>query len=114
MGHRVGENGARHRIPIIVCRTGLAASLFLLVDILRAGTLKSGSFTMPRKVRELVADLLANGFAEVVGGGKGSHRKFVHDRYLGALTLSGQAGDDAKPYQEKQVRKALEEIHEDD
>jgi hypothetical protein len=30
------------------------------------------------------------------------------------LTLSGQAGDDAKPYQEKQVRKALEEIHEDD
>jgi predicted RNA binding protein YcfA (HicA-like mRNA interferase family) len=30
---------------------------------------------MPRKVRELVADLLANGFAEVVGGGKGSHRK---------------------------------------
>jgi len=44
---------------------------------------------MPRKVRELVADLLANGFAEVVGGGKGSHRKFVHERYLGALTLSG-------------------------
>ena len=68
---------------------------------------------MPRKVRELVADLLANGFAEVVGGGKGSHRKFIHNRYLGALTLSGQAGDDAKPYQEKQVRKALEEIHED-
>jgi hypothetical protein len=30
------------------------------------------------------------------------------------LTLSGQAGDDAKPYREKQVRKALEEIHEDD
>jgi hypothetical protein len=30
------------------------------------------------------------------------------------LTLSGHADDDAKPYQEKQVRKALEEIHEDD
>ena len=96
------------------CRTGVAASPFQLLNILRADTLESGSFPMPRKVRELVADLLANGFAEVVGGGKGSHRKFVHERYLGALTLSGQAGDDAKPYQEKQIRKALEEIHEDD
>ncbi|NQW47790.1 MAG: type II toxin-antitoxin system HicA family toxin [Planctomycetes bacterium] len=69
---------------------------------------------MPRKVRELVADLLANGFVEIAGGGKGSHRTFVHDRYAGALTLSGQAGEDAKPYQEKQIRKALEVIHEDD
>jgi predicted RNA binding protein YcfA (HicA-like mRNA interferase family) len=51
---------------------------------------------MPRKIRELIADLLANGFAEIAGG-KGSHRKFVHDRYRGALTLSGQSGDDAKP-----------------
>jgi predicted RNA binding protein YcfA (HicA-like mRNA interferase family) len=33
---------------------------------------------MPRKIRELVAGLLANGFAEIAGGGKGSHRKFVH------------------------------------
>jgi len=69
---------------------------------------------MPRKVRELVADLLANGFTEIAGGGKGSHRKFVHERYRGAVTLSGQAGDDARPYQEKQLRKALEAIHEDD
>jgi hypothetical protein len=30
------------------------------------------------------------------------------------LSIKQQAGDDAKPYQEKQVRKALEEIHEDD
>jgi predicted RNA binding protein YcfA (HicA-like mRNA interferase family) len=51
---------------------------------------------------------------EVVGGGKGSHRKFVHERYPGALTVSGHVGDDAKAYQEKQIRKALEEIHEDD
>ncbi len=69
---------------------------------------------MPRKIRELVSDLLANGLAEIAGGGKGSHRKFVHDRYRGALTLSGQSGDDAKPYQEKQIRKAMEAIHEDD
>ena len=39
---------------------------------------------------------------------------FSHDRYPGALTLSGQVGDDVKAYQEKQIRKALEEIHEDD
>lgn len=68
---------------------------------------------MPRKVRDLAADLLAHGFVEIPGG-KGSHRKFVHDRYPGAVTLSGHAGDDAKPYQEKQLRKALEAIHEDD
>ena len=69
---------------------------------------------MPRKIRELVADLLAHGFAEIAGGGKGSHRKFVHERYRGALTLSGQSGDDAKPYQEKQIQKAMDAIHEDD
>lgn len=63
---------------------------------------------MPRKVRELVADLLGGGFVEVPGGGKGSHRKFVHAHYPGAVTISGQPGEDAKPYQEKQVRKALE------
>jgi predicted RNA binding protein YcfA (HicA-like mRNA interferase family) len=69
---------------------------------------------MPRKIRELVADLLANGFAEIAGGGKGSHRKFVHERYRGALTLSGQSGYDANPYQENQIQKAMDAIHEDD
>ncbi|MFM7207381.1 MAG: type II toxin-antitoxin system HicA family toxin [Planctomycetaceae bacterium] len=59
---------------------------------------------MPRKIRELIADLLANGFADIAGD-KGSHRKFVHDRYRGALTLSGQSGDDAKPYQENRSGK---------
>ena len=67
---------------------------------------------MPRKVRELVRDLLAAGFYEIAGGGKGSHRKFTHARYAGAVTLSGQPGDDAKPYQEKQVSRAIEEVQE--
>jgi predicted RNA binding protein YcfA (HicA-like mRNA interferase family) len=65
---------------------------------------------VPRKIRELVRDLLAGGFAEIPG--KGSHRKFTHGRYAGAVTLSGGSGDDAKPYQEKQVRNALEEVEE--
>ncbi|TNE46930.1 MAG: type II toxin-antitoxin system HicA family toxin [Deltaproteobacteria bacterium] len=64
---------------------------------------------MPRKIRELVRDLLAAGFYEIRGG-KGSHRKFTHEEYAGAVTLSGGSGDDAKAYQEKQVRQAIEEV----
>jgi predicted RNA binding protein YcfA (HicA-like mRNA interferase family) len=64
---------------------------------------------MPRTIRELLEDLKAAGFVEIPGG-KGSHRKLVHPRYRGAVTLSGQRGDDAKPYQEKQVRRAIEEV----
>ncbi|HEV7278844.1 MAG TPA: type II toxin-antitoxin system HicA family toxin [Pirellulaceae bacterium] len=64
---------------------------------------------MPRKVRDLLQELKAIGFGEIAGG-KGSHRKLVHPRYRGAVTLSGRLGDDAKPYQEKQVRRAIEEV----
>jgi predicted RNA binding protein YcfA (HicA-like mRNA interferase family) len=63
---------------------------------------------VPRKVRELIRDLMDAGFYEIPGGGKGSHRKFSHARYPGAVTLSGASGDDAKHYQEKQVRRAIE------
>jgi predicted RNA binding protein YcfA (HicA-like mRNA interferase family) len=42
--------------------------------------------------------------------GKGSHRKLVHPRYAGAVTISGSDGDDAKHYQEKALKKALEDI----
>ena len=42
------------------------------------------------------------------GAGKGSHRKFGHVRYPGSVTISGNPGEDAKPYQEKQVRTAIE------
>ena len=68
---------------------------------------------MPRKIRELIKDLKAAGFDEISGGGKGSHRKFGHERYAGAVTLSGQAGDDAKPYQESQVRQAIDEVQDE-
>ena len=56
-----------------------------------------------------MADLARAGFFEIAGG-KGSHRKYVHSGYAGVVTLSGHAGDDAKPYQEKQVKRALEEV----
>jgi len=55
-------------------------------------------------------DLSDAGFYEIAGGGKGSHRKFTHVRYAGAVTLSGRPNDDAKPYQEKQVKKAVEAV----
>jgi predicted RNA binding protein YcfA (HicA-like mRNA interferase family) len=54
----------------------------------------------------LVADLERSGFA-LVPGGKGSHRKFRHPKLPGAVILSGQDGDDAQHYQEKQVRNAI-------
>ncbi len=65
---------------------------------------------MPRKIRELVTDLQHAGFELMVGAGKGSHRKFTHASYPGAVTLSGRDSDDAKKYQEKQVRQAIEEV----
>ena len=64
---------------------------------------------MPRRIRKLIEDLTQAGFYEIAGG-KGSHRKFTHLRYRGAVTLSGRSGDDAKRYQEKQVRRAIEEV----
>ena len=62
---------------------------------------------MPRKIRELIADLKAAGFED--RGGKGSHRNFVHPKVAKPVTISGNAADDAKKYQERAVSKAIEE-----
>ena len=64
---------------------------------------------MPRKVRQLIADLEQAGFAN--RGGKGSQRNFAHPKGL-RVTVSGQAGDDAKHYQERDVRRALAAVRE--
>lgn len=61
---------------------------------------------MPRKIRELIADLEGAGFSN--RGGKGSHRNYEHPRG-GRVTISGRPGDDAKPYQEREIRRAIEE-----
>ncbi len=66
---------------------------------------------MPRKLRALARDLIDAGFTLLPGGGKGSHRKFTHPNYPGAVTLSGGDGDDAKKYQERQVKRAIEEAN---
>jgi predicted RNA binding protein YcfA (HicA-like mRNA interferase family) len=62
---------------------------------------------MPRKVRELIRDLERAGFID--RGGKGSHRNYERPGG-GRVTLSGQPGDDAKPYQEREVRRAIGEV----
>ncbi|HSA88197.1 MAG TPA: type II toxin-antitoxin system HicA family toxin [Nitrospira sp.] len=62
---------------------------------------------MPPKIRELIAELMKAGFSD--RGGKGSHRNFVHPRVTKPITLSGKPGDDAKQYQLRAVRSAIEE-----
>lgn len=62
---------------------------------------------MPRKIRELIADLKKAGFEN--RGGKGGHRNFVHVNLPKPVTLSGKLGADAKKYQERAVSKAIEE-----
>jgi len=61
---------------------------------------------MPPKIRELVEDLEKAGF--VHRGGKGSHRNFVHPKVASPVTISGQLGADAKAYQIRAVRRAIE------
>ena len=55
-----------------------------------------------------MADLEQAGF--VNRGGKGSHRNFIHLRGV-RVTLSGQAGADARHYQEKEVRQKITRTH---
>ena len=62
---------------------------------------------MPRKVRQLIADLERAGFRN--RGGKGSHRNFVHPSGK-VVTVSGKPGDDVPPYLENQTRRAFEAI----
>ena len=61
---------------------------------------------MPRKIRELIRDLERASF--VNRGGRGDQRNFEHAKGM-RVTLSGQLGDDAKPYQEREVRKKIQE-----
>ncbi len=62
---------------------------------------------MPPKVRDLIAELETAGFVD--RGGKGSHRNFVHPKVARPVTISGNPGDDAKHYQVRAVRLAIEE-----
>jgi predicted RNA binding protein YcfA (HicA-like mRNA interferase family) len=65
---------------------------------------------MPRKLRELEAELSKEGFTRQPG--KGSHRRWVHPLYPGHVSIAGHSKDDAKPYQEREVRQAIEQVRE--
>ncbi len=62
---------------------------------------------MPPKIRELIRDLEAAGFRKK--GGKGSHRKFRHVNGV-IVVVSGNAGDDAKRYQIRDVKWAIAKV----
>jgi predicted RNA binding protein YcfA (HicA-like mRNA interferase family) len=59
---------------------------------------------MPRKIRQLIRDLEKAGF--INRGGKGSHRNYLHPKGI-VITISGNLGDDSKPYQETEVKQKI-------
>ena len=66
---------------------------------------------MPRKIRQLKADLRKAGAYQV--SQEGSHTKWKHQSLPGStVIISGHDGDDAKLYQEKAVREFLRQIAE--
>ena len=63
---------------------------------------------MPRKIRELKADLHRAGFIERTRRGKGDHSWWSHDLAPAfPVNLDGRDGSDAAHYQERDVRVAL-------
>jgi len=65
---------------------------------------------MPKKIRELKAMLRKAGF--YWRPGKGSHLVWEHANLPDRLTLAGNDGDDAKPYQEKRIQQILRKLRE--
>ncbi len=65
---------------------------------------------MPKKVRELKTMLQQAGFTYKPA--KGSHSKWIHPKLSKSIIIAGKDGNDTKPYLEKQVNEALEELKE--
>ena len=66
---------------------------------------------MPRKIRELEADLVRAGFRLLPKRGKGSHRRYAHPDAPGVpVTIAGARGDDAQAYLERDVRVAIARV----
>ena len=63
---------------------------------------------MPKKIRELKAMLRKAGFT--CQSGKGSHTKWTHPRHQAPVVISGNDGEDAKRYQEREVKNALDDV----
>jgi predicted RNA binding protein YcfA (HicA-like mRNA interferase family) len=67
---------------------------------------------MPRKKRQLKADLRRAGLVEKKDRGKGSHTIWEHPQFPDiTVALAGHDGDDADHYEEKLVRQAIVEVN---
>jgi predicted RNA binding protein YcfA (HicA-like mRNA interferase family) len=67
---------------------------------------------MPRKIRELKAQIAHEGFVYLPKRGKGSHERWRQPLIEKTLTISGKDGDDVPLYLEKQLAKLLAELEE--
>jgi len=65
---------------------------------------------MPRKIRELKAQIAREGFVYLPKRGKGSHERWQHPLLRKTMTVSGKDGDDVPLYLEKQLEKLLAEL----
>jgi predicted RNA binding protein YcfA (HicA-like mRNA interferase family) len=65
---------------------------------------------MPRKIRELKAQIAREGFAYLPKRGKGSHERWQHPLLSKTLTIPGKDGDDVPRYLEKQLAQLLTEL----
>ena len=63
---------------------------------------------MPRKIRSLKADLRAAGC--MMRPGKGSHTVWGDALIPDTFTLSDADGDDARPYQEREVPRLIDKM----
>ena len=63
---------------------------------------------MPRKIKELKSLLLKVGFTYKPA--QGSHGKWSHPKLSKSIIIAGKDGSDAKPYLEKQVDEALDNL----
>jgi len=67
---------------------------------------------MPRKIRDLKAQIAREGFVYLPKRGKGSHERWRHPLLRKTLTIPGKDGDDVPPYLEKQLTQLLSELDE--
>jgi predicted RNA binding protein YcfA (HicA-like mRNA interferase family) len=65
---------------------------------------------MPRKIRELKAQIAHEGFVYLPKLGKGSHERWQHSLLKKTLTIPGKDGDDVPRYLEKQLAELLAEL----
>jgi predicted RNA binding protein YcfA (HicA-like mRNA interferase family) len=65
---------------------------------------------MPRKIRELKAQISREGFIYLPKRGKGSHERWLHPLIKKTFTIPGKDGDDVPLYLEKQLAQLLTEL----